>query len=52
MDERLKTNLAKWNAVVPVHANSKMYDLPGFKTGRISLHDLEAYEDALLRFSR
>jgi hypothetical protein len=27
MDERLKTNLAKWNAVVPVHARSKMYDV-------------------------
>ena len=26
MDEQLKTNLAKWNALVPVHARSKMYD--------------------------
>jgi SAM-dependent methyltransferase len=29
---------------VPVHANSDMYDLPGFKAGRISLHDLELAE--------
>jgi len=44
MDERLKTNLAKWNAVVPVHARSKMYDVAGFKAGRISLHELELAE--------
>src|SRR6202049_1886432 len=44
MDERLKTNLAKWNAVVPVHARSKMYDVAGFKAGRISLHKLELAE--------
>ncbi len=44
MDERLKTNLAKWNAVKPVHARSKMYDVAGFKAGRISLHDLELAE--------
>ncbi|HEY6418840.1 MAG TPA: class I SAM-dependent methyltransferase [Candidatus Binataceae bacterium] len=44
MDERLKTNLAKWNALVPVHARSKMYDLAGFKAGRISLHELEVAE--------
>jgi len=29
LDERLKTNLAKWNTVVPVHARSKMYDVAG-----------------------
>jgi SAM-dependent methyltransferase len=44
MDERLKTNLAKWNAVVPVHARSKSYDVAGFKAGRISLHELELAE--------
>ena len=44
MDERLKTNLAKWNAVVPVHARSKMYDVAGFKAGRIRLHELEVAE--------
>jgi SAM-dependent methyltransferase len=44
MDERLKTNLAKWNAVVPVHARSKMYDVAGFKAGRISLDELELGE--------
>jgi SAM-dependent methyltransferase len=44
MDERLKTNLAKWNALVPVHARSKMYDVAGFKAGRISLHELELAE--------
>ena len=44
MDERLKTNLTKWNAVVPVHARSKMYDVAGFKAGRISLHELELAE--------
>ncbi|MGO9454417.1 MAG: class I SAM-dependent methyltransferase [Candidatus Binataceae bacterium] len=44
MDERLKTNLAKWNAVVPVHARSQMYNLAGFKAGRISLHELEVAE--------
>ena len=35
MDERLKTNLAKWNAVVPVHARSQMYDVGGFKAGSV-----------------
>jgi SAM-dependent methyltransferase len=44
MDERLKTNLAKWNAVVPVHARSQMYDVTGFKAGRISLDQLELAE--------
>jgi SAM-dependent methyltransferase len=44
MDERLKTNLTKWNAVVPVHARSKMYDVAGFKAGRISLYELELAE--------
>jgi len=44
MDERLKTNLAKWNALVPVHALSQMYDVAGFKAGRISLHELELAE--------
>ncbi|MGO9451368.1 MAG: class I SAM-dependent methyltransferase [Candidatus Binataceae bacterium] len=44
MDERMKTNLAKWNAVVPVHARSEMYNLAGFKAGRISLHELEVAE--------
>ena len=44
MDERLKTNLAKWNALVPVHARSSMYDVAGFKAGRISLHELELAE--------
>jgi SAM-dependent methyltransferase len=44
MDERLKTNLAKWNAVVPVHARSQMYDVAGFKAGRSSLHELELAE--------
>jgi hypothetical protein len=44
MDERLKTNLAKWNALVPVHARSRMYDVAGFKAGRISLHELELAE--------
>jgi hypothetical protein len=44
MDDRLKTNLAKWNAVVPVHARSKAYDVVGFKAGRNSLHELEIAE--------
>jgi SAM-dependent methyltransferase len=44
MDERLKTNLAKWNAVVPVHARSIMFDVAGFKAGRISLQELEIAE--------
>jgi len=44
MDERLKTNLAKWDAVVPVHARSDAYDVAGFKAGRIKLHELERAE--------
>ncbi len=44
MDERLKTNLAKWNALVPVHARSGMYRLADFKAGRNSLHELELKE--------
>lgn len=44
MDERLKTNLTKWNAVVPVHARSAMYDVAGFRAGRVKLHGLELGE--------
>lgn len=44
MDKYLRTNLANWNARVPVHARSRFYDVAGFKRGRTSLKPLELKE--------
>ena len=44
MDERLRTNRASWNERTPVHAASDFYDVEGFKSGRITLNDIELGE--------
>lgn len=44
MDERIKTNLLKWNDAVEPHARSAFYDLEGFKRGRECLHSIELDE--------
>ncbi len=42
--ERLKVNRESWNERVPVHAASELYDVEGFKSGRITLTDIERRE--------
>lgn len=44
MDERLEVNRTNWNERTLVHAGSDLYDVAGFKSGRITLHDLERRE--------
>ena len=44
MDERLRTNRASWNERTPVHAASDFYDVESFKSGRITLNDIERRE--------
>ena len=44
MDERLQVNRESWNERVPVHAASDFYDVEGFKSGRITLMDIERRE--------
>ena len=44
LDEQLQVNRANWNERTPVHAASEMYDVEGFKAGRITLHDVERRE--------
>ena len=44
MDERLETNRHNWNERTPVHAASDLYDVEGFKSGRITLSGLERAE--------
>ncbi|HNG92665.1 MAG TPA: class I SAM-dependent methyltransferase [Acidobacteriota bacterium] len=38
------TNLRRWNELVAIHAQSKFYDLEGFKAGNTSLRPLEIEE--------
>ncbi len=45
MDDRIKTNLLKWNEAVEPHARSAFYDLDGFKRGGESLQSIEIEED-------
>jgi 2-polyprenyl-3-methyl-5-hydroxy-6-metoxy-1,4-benzoquinol methylase len=44
MDERLKTNLALWNDMVPVHVNSSGYRLDEFRNGEVHLYPIEIEE--------
>ncbi|MDP2638398.1 MAG: class I SAM-dependent methyltransferase [Candidatus Levybacteria bacterium] len=44
MRDYLKINKKWWNDVVPIHARSKLYDLPGFKKGKTSLQSVETKE--------
>ena len=44
MDKRLQVNRRNWNERTPVHAASDFYDVEAFKTGRITLRDLERRE--------
>ena len=44
MDERLQVNRESWNERVPVHAASDFYDVEGFKSGRVTLMDIERRE--------
>ena len=44
MDNYLLSNQALWDEWTAINANSKMYDLPGFKAGRKTLNALELDE--------
>ena len=44
MDERLKTNLNLWNAMVPVHVDSKGYRVDKFRSGENHLFPIEREE--------
>ncbi len=44
MDERLRVNRRNWNERTPVHAVSDFYDVEGFKSGRITLTEIERRE--------
>lgn len=39
-----KTNLNRWNELVEINARSRLYDLDGFKSGKISLLPIELEE--------
>ncbi len=44
MDERIEINRRNWNERTPIHASSEMYNVEGFKAGRITLTDIEIDE--------
>lgn len=44
MDEYRKSNLDLWNNWTDIHAKSAMYDVEGFKAGKLGLHPLEREE--------
>ena len=44
MDEFVQSNLKLWNEWTDIHEKSASYDLPGFMSGRDSLHPLELEE--------
>ena len=44
MDKRLEVNRDSWDERTPAHAVSDLYDLEGFKKGRITLTDIERQE--------
>ena len=44
LDEQIQVNRTNWNERTPVHAASEMYDVEGFKAGRMTLHDVEMQE--------
>ena len=44
MDERIEINRRNWNERTPIHAASGVYNVEGFKAGRITLTDIEIDE--------
>ena len=44
IDERFRVNRENWNERVPVHEGSESYDVEGFKSGRITLTEIERRE--------
>ncbi len=44
MDDYMEENLKHWNEVTPIHAESKFYDVDGFKAGRCTLMSVEQEE--------
>ena len=44
MDDYLKANKDRWDKLTSVHANSKYYDIEGFKNGKSNLMPLEIKE--------
>ena len=44
MDERLRIIRKNWNERTPVHAASEFYDVESFKSGRITLKEVELRE--------
>lgn len=42
--QQMDANRASWDARVPVHAQSRFYDIPAFKEGRCSLQPVEIDE--------
>jgi SAM-dependent methyltransferase len=45
----LEVNRANWDARVPIHANSKVYDIPAFVAGQDTLRDYEPGEVGVVR---
>lgn len=41
---KMELNRQFWDEVVPIHAKSALYDVPGFVAGRLSLDELERSE--------
>lgn len=44
MDEYTETNRKHWDELVGLHIGTAMYDVPGFKAGRDTLHSIEVEE--------
>lgn len=44
MDHRMEVNRVNWNERTPVHASSALYNVDGFRQGRITLNGIEREE--------
>jgi SAM-dependent methyltransferase len=44
VNEYLETNRRHWDELVPLHMQTRFYDVDGFRAGASSLHDLEVAE--------
>ena len=44
LEKQIQVNRTNWNERTPVHAASELYDVEGFKAGRMTLHDVELRE--------
>ena len=44
MDQRIEINRRNWNERTPIHVASDLYNVEGFKAGRITLSDIEIDE--------